>query len=383
MPALYSFGQGFAQGFINQKAAEQEQESKDRDRRLDHKNAIDLVNTRVSAQEQAAKAKRDAARRRGANFFMQNSGFINVLDQQQQQEIIDGFSLLDDNSLKLFNTAGLKGNLDLSRFRQQIEQGDTLTLPGIIDPTKTKVTQAGQQNLFVNQLPGAFGIDEKFINRTPEGTTINIPLGETTRPGLRVKVEQFKALGTTFLDGGNSGLMAYAKSQAFFPQRIDGVENESQFQQRKAMLDAGRGNEVLARILRGLPLEEIEAANPGTITRRDRIDLSNAEESSRTQERQIQTEEVAKEVLDSIYNFGGVLDISPSAREIIEAPQKLFTDQTTGEQVEGDDTDELARQTVDLINNQGEQAARDFLLTLPEEVRQAVVLRLRAIGGEE
>ncbi len=91
-------------------------------------------------------------------------------------------------------------------------------------------------------------------------------------------------------------------------------------------------------------------------------------------------------MLNSIYNFGGGLEISPSIQQFanpIESVKKAFTDQTTGEQVEGDDTDELARQTVDLINNQGEQAARDFLNTLPEEVRQAVVLRLRAIGGEQ
>ena len=112
MPALYSFGTGFAQRIVDQQIANQEEETLRERAKLDFDNAIKIENAKRNADSSREQNKLLLQRERIANSIMKNGGFYQI-SQRYQERVYNSLIGMDIKTLNKMSEAALAGDLSL------------------------------------------------------------------------------------------------------------------------------------------------------------------------------------------------------------------------------------------------------------------------------
>lgn len=122
MPALYSFGTGFAREIVDQQHGAQEQAAKvaEEDRALE--NAIKLTEARVTAERRITEEQATAKRNKQVNSIFAADSAIAMLPQAEREALRSQLLEMDSESLGKVVTLGLGGN---SLFKKNPDGGMT------------------------------------------------------------------------------------------------------------------------------------------------------------------------------------------------------------------------------------------------------------------
>jgi len=440
--SIYAFGTGLAGGYINKKRREQDEEAVTARDAQQHKNALELVDRRAVGDARVASNKKLALRTDATNFFLTQTGVGQILDDDQQVEVGNLISLMDDDSVRQFTARGLEGTLDIKSFRERLNIEDpssaTITLPVLRDekdPDDLKI-KVGQQNIVSDHMAQYFGIDEKFVVKSLDGgSRFSIPSTDNTGAiELSRTATNFQTLTNTIMKENDLGAqLGMAHARVFFPNRVNALETDAEFKARKRLLREGRIDYMLNRVVNGASPVAASDLEPGEETagittplppalpeekqsREERIIRERITTDARDVERENATTEVAKQILQDLYSgagefasaagdvaleaigglsahrgpagppsvddivdFGGVAGL-PSARDIVSQP---ISD--TIKQV-GDRAQEGATRVVDMLRiaidflREDEQKAEDYIKSLPPHEQDEVIEALQSMG---
>lgn len=112
MPALYSFGTGFAQRIVDQQIANQEEETLRERAKVDFDNAIKIENAKRNADSSVEENKKLKQRNRIATSIMKNGGFYQI-SQEYQERVFNSLIGMDIATLNQMSKAALEGDLSL------------------------------------------------------------------------------------------------------------------------------------------------------------------------------------------------------------------------------------------------------------------------------
>jgi len=112
MPALYSFGTGFAQRIVDQQIANQEEETLRERAKLEFDYAIKIADAKRSADFSVDENKKLQQRNRIATSIMTNGGFYQI-SQGYQERVFTSLIGMDIPTLNKMSEAALAGDLSL------------------------------------------------------------------------------------------------------------------------------------------------------------------------------------------------------------------------------------------------------------------------------
>ena len=112
MPALYSFGTGFAQRIVDQQIANQEEETLRERAKVEFDYAIKIENAKRNADSSREQNKLLLQRERIANSNMKNGGFYQI-SQRYQERVYNSLIGMDIKTLNKMSEAALAGDLSL------------------------------------------------------------------------------------------------------------------------------------------------------------------------------------------------------------------------------------------------------------------------------
>ena len=112
MPALYSFGTGFAQRIVDQQIANQEEETLRERAKVEFDYAIKIENAKRSADSSVEENKKLKQRNRIATSIMKNGGFYQI-SQEYQERVFNSLIGMDIATLNQMSKAALEGDLSL------------------------------------------------------------------------------------------------------------------------------------------------------------------------------------------------------------------------------------------------------------------------------
>jgi hypothetical protein len=112
MPALYSFGTGFAQRIVDQQIANQEEETLRERAKLEFDYSIKIADAKRSANSSAEENKLLLKRNRVATSIMTNGGFYQI-SEEYQKRIYNTLIGMDIATLDQMSKAALEGDLNL------------------------------------------------------------------------------------------------------------------------------------------------------------------------------------------------------------------------------------------------------------------------------
>ena len=137
MPALYSFGTGFAQRIVDQQIANQEEETLRERAKLEFDYSIKIADANRSANSSAEQNKLRLQRKRIATSIMTNGGFYQI-SQGYQESVYNSLIGMDIPTLNRMSEAALAG--DLSLVGMLTGRGATIQpAPNSLDALQTRL----------------------------------------------------------------------------------------------------------------------------------------------------------------------------------------------------------------------------------------------------
>ena len=137
MPALYSFGTGFAQRIVDQQIANQEEETLRERAKLEFDYSIKIADANRSANSSAEQNKLRLQRERIVNSIMKNGGFYQI-SQGYQESVYNSLIGMDIPTLNKMSEAALAG--DLSLVGMLTGRGATIQpAPNSLDALQTRL----------------------------------------------------------------------------------------------------------------------------------------------------------------------------------------------------------------------------------------------------